>query len=70
MLMAKGPLTLFALQGDPGLQVVHLQLETFQGAVSIPGLALVGDEDNDDDEEEQAAAATNPDDGGQSEQAV
>lgn len=69
-LTAQGSLTLFALQSHPGLQVVHLQLETFQGAVSIPGLALVGDEDYDDDKEEQTTPATDPDDGGQGEQAV
>jgi len=69
-LAAQGSLTLFALQGHPGLQVVHLQLETFQGPVSIPGLALVGDEDDDDDEEEQTTSATDPDDGRQGEQAV
>lgn len=67
---AQGPLTLFAFQGHPGLQVVHLQLEAFQGAVSIPGLAFVGDEDNDDDEEEQTTPAADPYDGRQGEQAV
>lgn len=70
MLIAKGSLTLFALQGHPGLQVVHLQLETLQGAVSIPGLALVGDEDDDDDDEEQGAAGRDADDGGQGQEAV
>lgn len=63
-------LTLLALQGHTGLQIVHLHLQPLEGEVILTGLALVGDEDDDDDEEEQATTATDPDDGRQGQQAV
>lgn len=62
--------TLFALDCHSGLQVVHLQLQAFECAVGVAGLALVCDEDYDDDEQQQASSGPDADDGGQSEQAV
>lgn len=68
----KFPLTLtfFALEGHPGLQVVHLQLQPFEGAVGVSRLPLVGDQHDDDDQQEEAAAPSDADDGGQRQQAV
>lgn len=63
-------LTFLALKGHPGLQVVHLQLQPFEGAVGISRLPLVSNQHHDDDQQEQAATSTNTDDGGQGEQAV
>lgn len=62
--------TFFTLEGHPGLQVVHLKLQPFQGAVGVPGLPLVGDQHGDDDQQQQAAAPSDADDGGQRQQAV
>lgn len=63
-------LTLLALQGHPGLQIVHLHLQPLEGQVVLSGLALVGDEDDDDDDEEQAASGRDADDGRQGQEAV
>ena len=63
-------LTFFTLQGHSGLQVVHLELQAFQGAVGVPGLPLVGDQHGDDDEQQQAAAPADADDSGKRQQAV
>lgn len=63
-------LTFFALKGHPGLQVVHLQLQPFKGAVGVSRLPLVRDQHDDDDQQEESAPAPDADDGGQREQAV
>lgn len=62
--------TLLALDCHSGLQVVHLQLQAFECAVGVAGLALVCDEDYDDDEQQQASSGPDADDGGQGEQTV
>lgn len=63
-------LTFFTLEGHPGLKVVHLQLQTFEGAVSVSRLPLVSDQHNDNDQQEESATPSDTDDGGQCEQAV
>lgn len=63
-------LTLLALEGHPGLQVVHLQLQPFESAVGVSRLPLVRDQHDDDDQQEEPAAPSDADDGGQREQAV
>lgn len=62
--------TFFTFQSHSRLQVVHLELEAFQGAVGIPRLPLVGDQNGDDDQQKQAAAPSDADDGGKRQQAV
>lgn len=62
--------TLLALDCHSGLQVVHLQLQAFECAVGIAGLALVCNEDYDDDEQQQASSSPDADDGRQGEQTV
>lgn len=62
--------TLLALDCHSGLQVVHLQLQAFECAVGVAGLALVCDKDYDDDEQQQASSGPDADDGRQGEQAV
>lgn len=63
-------LTLFALQGYSGLQVVHLHLQALESEVTLTGFALVGNEDNDDEEDEKASCPSNANDGGAAEGAV
>lgn len=67
---SRAVLTLLALQGHPGLQIVHLHLQPLEGQVVLSGFALVGDEDDDDDDEEQAASGGDADDGRQGQEAV
>lgn len=62
--------TFFTLQSHSGLQVVHLQLETFQSAVSVPRLPLIGDQHGDDDQKQQAATPADANNGGKRQQAV
>ena len=62
--------TFFTLQSHSGLQVVHLELKTFQCAVSVPRLPLIGYQHSDDDQQEQAAAPSDADDGGECQKAV
>ena len=72
--MNKGSITLFptffTLQSHSGLQVVHLELQTFQCAVSVPRLPLVGDQHSDDDQQKQAAPPSDADYGRKCQQAV
>ncbi len=63
-------LTLLALQGYSGLQVVHLHLQALESEVTLTGFALVGNEDNDDEDDEEAACPSNADDSGAAEGAV
>lgn len=65
-----GILTFLAFQGHPWFQVVHLQLETFKGTVSISRLPFVCNKDNYDDEQEKSASSTNANNGWQSQQVV
>lgn len=62
--------TFFALQGHPGLQVVHLHLQAFEGEVALPGLALVRDQHGHDEDDEQPAGHRDADDGWQAQRAV
>lgn len=63
-------LTFFALESHPGLEVVHLQLQPFEGAVGIARLPLVSDQHDDDDQQEESTTPSDTDDGRQREQAV
>lgn len=62
--------TFFTLQGHSGLQVVHLELQTFQGAVCVSGLPFVGYQHSNDDQQQQAASPSDANDGRKSQQAV
>lgn len=62
--------TFFTFQGHSGLQVVHLELQTFQGAVGVPGLPLVGNQHSDDDQQKQAATPSDSDNGRKRQQAI
>lgn len=62
--------TFFTLQRHSWLQVVHLELQTFQGAIRVPGLPLVRYQNSDDHQEEQAPTPSNANDGGKSEKTV
>lgn len=62
--------TFFTLQGHSRLQVVHLELQTFQGAIGVPGLPLVCNQHRNDDQQKQAATSTDSDDGRKRQQAV
>ena len=63
-------LTFFTLQGHSGLQVVHLELKAFQGAISVPWLSFIGYQHSDDDQQEKATAPSDADDGRKRQQAV
>lgn len=67
---AEPSLTFFTLQSHSGLQVVHLELKTFKGAIGIPRLPLIGYQHRDDDQQQQAAAPSDADDGRKRQQAV
>lgn len=62
--------TLFTFQGHSRLQVVHLELQTFQGAVGVPGLPLVGNQHSDDDQQKQAATPSNANNGRKRQQTI
>ena len=63
-------LTFFALQCNPGLQVVHLHLQPFEREVVFSRFAFVGDEDEDHNDEEKATTCCDAHDGGQSQETV
>lgn len=62
--------TFFALQCHPGLQVVHLHLQTLEGEVAFSGFALVRNQHSHDEDDEQAAGHRNADNSWQAERAV
>lgn len=62
--------TFFALKCHPGLQVIHLHLQAFEGQVTLSGLALVGNQHGHNEDDEQAACHCNADNSWQAERAV